>query len=214
MNIFVSEFTLEHHMYELRRQYYSFCLQALDRDFAHALSQEVLSGPFAEFFDLSTGVYQKFDVYSPEYVADTTIEHYPLMRELGDAIGHLVRAWCGRLTHLVDWQPNDIAVQRYQGPYDAIGRHRDFATDILLIASFTVCGYGAVEIYGSRADQRPQAVLQTGPGSLLLLAAPGLHTEAQDIRVTHAVPPPIISPRVSVTYRLATVPNKKGCRRL
>ena len=212
MEIFLPGLNLRHRLDDLVKLDigYSFCLQALTREFTKELANEVSRGPFEEFFDVSTGVFQKFDVFSPDYFTTETSQYYPLMRELGDSIGQLVRANAGKHLPLQTWQPNDIAIQRYSGQFDSIGRHRDFESDIVLIASFTVCGTGAIGIYESRQCKQPKLNLQTGPGSLLLQVAPGLRQVDHDIRVTHSVPPPICGPRISVTYRLATQPGKKG----
>ncbi len=189
---------------------YAFTLQALSRDFTQALAEELLSGPFVQFFDLGRGVYQRFEVFAPLYFDRSTIQNYPLMRELGDTLGQLVRASAGRYKTLTTWQPNDVAIQRYNGRYDGIGRHRDFASDIYLIVSYTIVGTGELKMYSTREDLHPCKVLQTGPGSELIMRAPKLFESDQDLRPTHSVPPPICGPRISLTYRLATKLGLKG----
>lgn len=210
MEIFHGEPSFEKRITQAGKYGYSFVARSLTRQFAHALAAEVVNGPFETFFDVSLGVYQKFDVFSPSYFAPETRRAYPLMRELGDTLGQLVRDGAGRYARLQTWQPNDVAIQRYDGEFDGIGRHRDFASDIDLIVSYTVMGTGAVCVYSSRAEIRPSRLLQTGPGSELILRAPGLYSSGEDIRVTHAVPAPICGPRISVTYRLATKLGLKG----
>lgn len=208
--IFVSDIRLEDRLKDTAKHGFSFCLQALTRDFCKCLYTELKTGPFELFFDLSLGVYQKFSVFSPDYFCKNTLQEYPLLRELGDNLGQLVRARAGSVKPLRHWQPNDVAVQCYSDKFEAIGKHRDFASDIHLVASFTVCGTGELHMFDSRDDMKPSNILQTGPGSLLLMRAPGLVDSTDDIRPVHMVMPPISAPRISVTYRLATKPGLKG----
>ncbi len=192
------------------RSGYAFTTQALSRDFTKALANEVLNGKFSRFFDIEQGVYQRFEVFAPVYFDESTRQDYPLMRELGDTLGQMIRASAGRYKCLQTWQPNDVAVQRYSDRYDGIGRHRDYSSDIHLIVSYTIVGTGELKMYSTREDNVPSRVLQTGPGSELIMRAPGLYPTDEDVRPTHSVPPPICGPRVSLTYRLATKPGLKG----
>lgn len=210
MEIFLSTFDLEYMLKDTIKFGYCFSRQVLTRSFYLELAQEVSRGPFEEFFDVSLGVYQKFAVFSPDYPNSSTLERFPLLRELGDTLGASVRANAAQNKALRAWQPNDVAVQRYGGRYDGIGRHRDFASDIHLVASFTVMGTGEIGIHSHRDEPTPKKLLQTSAGSLLLLAAPGIVDTDQDLRIVHSVNPPYASPRISVTYRLATVLGLKG----
>lgn len=210
MEIFLPTFNAEHMLRDTITHGYSFGTQVLTRAFYSDIAQEVSVGPFAEFLDVSLGVYQKFAVFSPDYFSQATRDRFPLLRELGDAIGAIVRSNAAQNVALRSWQPNDVAVQKYSGAYDGIGRHRDFASDIHLVASFTVMGTGEIGIHSKRDDPVPSKCLQTAPGSLLLLRAPGLVDTGEDLRVVHSVRCPYSSPRISVTYRLATLLGLKG----
>lgn len=210
MEIFLSTFNADHMVRDTIKHGYSFSAQVLTRSFYLDLAQEVSCGPFEEFLDVSLGVYQKFAVFSPDYFSQATRDRFSLLRELGDAIGAIVRTNAAQNVPLRTWQPNDVAVQKYSGKFDGIGRHRDFASDIHLVASFTVMGTGEIGIHTRREDSFPSKCLQTAPGSLLLLRAPGLVQSAEDLRVVHSVKCPYSSPRISVTYRLATLPGLKG----
>ena len=210
MEIFLPTFDPESMVKDTVKLGYSFNSQVLTRAFYLELAQEVSGGPFEEFLDVSLGVYQKFVVFSPDYFSPDTRNRFPLLRELGDAIGAIVRSNASQNVPLRTWQPNDVAVQKYSGRYDGIGRHRDFASDIHLVASFTVMGTGEIGIHTKREDPIASKFLQTSPGSLLLLRAPGLVEPDEDLRITHSVRPPYSSPRISVTYRLATLLGLKG----
>lgn len=210
MEIFLPSFDPSHMVRDTIKIGYSFNDQVLTRAFYLDLAQEVASGPFEAFLDVSLGVYQKFDVFSPNYSSSATRDRFPLLRELGDVIGSTIRANAAQNIPLRSWQPNDVAVQRYCGKYDGIGRHRDFASDIHLVASFTVMGTGEIGIHSNREDTVASKYLQTAPGSLLLLRAPGLVESSEELRVVHSVKCPYSSPRISVTYRLATRLGLKG----
>lgn len=210
MEIFAKEPDYTGRISDSARNGYAFTTQALTRDFTFALANELANGPFEEFFNLETGVYQKFEVFSPSYFDTSTMVRYPLIRELGDALGQMIRTSAGRYKRLQSWQPNDVAVQRYCGRYDGIGKHRDFASDIDLIVSYTIVGTGELKMYSTRDGKEPNRVLQTGPGSELIMRAPGMFEADYDIRPTHSVPPPICGPRTSLTYRLATKLGLKG----
>lgn len=210
MEIFLPTFDLEYMLKDTVKFGYYFNSKVLTRNFCLELAHEVLQGPFEDFLDVSLGVYQKFAVFSPDYHSEATLKQYPLLRELGDTLGALVRANAAQNKALRTWHPNDVAVQKYSGKYDGIGRHRDFASDIHLVASFTVMGTGEIGIHTRREDPVPSKCLQTAPGSLLLLRAPGLVDTSEDLRIVHSVKCPYSSPRISVTYRLATVLGLKG----
>jgi hypothetical protein len=185
---------------DVRNKGYTFAPQALTRSFLIELSQELAAHAFQPFTQTKNGVRQEFDVYTPKAWP-------PLLQELGIRLGQLVRHHRGSIAALASWQPNHLAVQRYNSPTSGIGRHRDYARDILLVASFTVSGSGKVILYPSAPKPRV-VVLETGPGSLLLLRGPGLTDE--DGRVAHAVCPPIVCPRISATYRLDSSQNQPG----
>ncbi len=210
MEIFLPTFGPENMVKDTIKLGYSFDTQVLTRAFYLDLAKEVSGGPFEEFLDVSLGVYQKFAVFSPDYFSPDTRNRFPLLRELGDAIGAIVRSNAAQNVPLRSWQPNDVAVQKYSGRYDGIGRHRDFASDIHLVASFTVKGTGEIGIHDRREDPNASKFIQTSPGSLLLLRAPGLVESDEDLRITHSVRSPYSSPRISVTYRLATLLGLKG----
>jgi hypothetical protein len=169
--------------------------EALTRDFAAELAAVANAAPFEAFWAEEKGVRQEFEVRKPEFPgADDAIT------ELGLKTGQLVRWHCGLQRTLRGWQPNEVSVQRYSSPTAGIDRHRDYQRDVLLVASFTAAGYGQVAMYAERHDNEPQLMLETGPGSLLLLRGPGLTGSGED-RPTHAVLPPISKSRLSVTYR-------------
>jgi hypothetical protein len=108
-------------------------------------------------------------------------------------------AW--RWPCLESYRANDVTVQHYRSPNDGIGTHQDYPIDRLLIAIFTVQGYGPLEIMSARRGGVPVARHDTIPGSLSLLWAPDLPSST-GYRPPHRILRPQ-NGRISITYRHA-----------
>lgn len=191
--IFQPGVRFEHLLKDVRDKGYAFDPQALTRGFLRELRAEILAQAFEPFRKNENGVRQEFDVFTPDTWP-------PLCQELGTVAGQIVRHHRGGIAALANWEPNHLAIQRYNTATAGIGRHRDYASDILLVASFTVCGSGKILLYPDSSSR--SIVLETGPGSLMLLRGPGIIEGGG--RVAHEVCPPLSTPRISATFRLDT----------
>lgn len=195
---------------EVGRNDWCFVPQALTRSFCWNLNLEVRGLPYRRFNQYQGTVAQDFETYG--LAGDfSCLSH---ASELGLHLGAEIRSYTGRYRALAWWQPNDLAVQRYHGAACGIEPHRDFASDVMLIVSFTVAGSAKVALYGDRHDTTPQNVLETRPGSMLVMAAPLLHNDGIDHRPIHAVLAPIVGPRISMTYRHSMALDHKAADRL
>jgi alkylated DNA repair dioxygenase AlkB len=198
--VFVPHLDPECLLQEVVRRGWAFVPQALDREFCLALACEVEAAPYRRVLREMRGVREEYEVMEPLDSAYPS-SNFPVIAELGDRVGQLVRGHRERLETLASWRPNEAAVQRYRSPTAGITRHRDYMADVLLIASFTVQGRAKFWFYAHRYQGEAVAELETEPGSFILMRGPGLIQDAEDIRPTHAVGAPLSGSRISITYR-------------
>ena len=148
----------------------------------------------AEVFTAAGGdVQQEFETLPLRY----PMPGYPMVGELGQELGALVRAVGGE--PFAAWQPNDVAAQLYQPHHIGITRHRDFMRDRLLVVVFSLCGIASFNSWSEQGQMHEPCLLTTG--SLVLLRSPGLGKNPVDNRLYHAIGSPISKPRLSLAYR-------------
>jgi hypothetical protein len=128
-----------------------------------------------------------------------TEAHIPRLRDLVEQIGWQVRLATVPGANNERFYPDDINVWRYSDTSSAIGKHRDYSHDKLLIVGITVTGYCTLEYYGENKDNSQPKLWQAGPGSLMILRGPGFCEH--DLRPFHAVNPPLNGERISIVIR-------------
>lgn len=100
---------------------------------------------------------------------------------------------------------NDMLLQRYlPGPL-GISPHRDFATMVNLVAIFTLCGTARFCLCRDREGNDP-VELESRPGTVILLRAPGFQNTTADDRPFHFVDH-ITEERISFALRQKTPPH-------
>jgi hypothetical protein len=121
---------------------------------------------------------------------------FPMVSHVGDELANLINPFLtGRSNRL--WQPNEAAIHRYHSTGQGLGAHRDFSSDVLIIAVFTLFGSGTFELL--HEDGSLNQAWDCQPGGLCLMRAPGL--TGQDDRPLHRALPPAIGLREAVIYR-------------
>lgn len=164
----------------------------LPRLFRGSLQYELEAGDFQPA-PPSDHVSQEFEFYNLPYPT-------PAPSFVGDLGEQLTQGVQFHTDHplLRFWEPNDIAVQRYLPDHGGIATHRDYKSDVLLVAIFTIAGAAKFRVWdGSKVRNE----WLTHPGSLVLLRAPGL-TEAKEDRPYHSIGKPVSGSRISLAYRL------------
>src|SRR5688572_25181030 len=94
---------------EVVRRGWAFVPQALDREFCLALACEVEAAPYRRVLRELRGVREEYEVMEPPgsvYPSGS----FPVIAELGDRVGQLVRRHRGPLEALAFWRPNEAAV--------------------------------------------------------------------------------------------------------
>ena len=165
----------------------------------------LLSGFDWRYFLDEGEVYQEFSVFTLRQG-----DAFPLpIQVLDEKLGQQVRINAGRARTLRNWQSTEVAIQRYSSDSERIGRHRDYSADHGLIVVFTVSGSGKIQIYPDRYEGDASHSLETGPGSMMLLAGTGL-LDDDATRPTHSVSPAICSPRTSMAFRMPMASKPGG----
>ncbi len=128
----------------------------------------------------------------------------PALAELVRDFAARVRSHGGEIRGLATYVPNEIHLQRYRPGSLGITPHLDGKRYRRLVAFFTVRGSAYLSVLRERAGEEI-ASFSIGPGSLVLLRAPGLGG-LRDGRPFHAIRPVGIEERVSVGLRMNTRP--------
>lgn len=196
MEIFVPQVDFAEIVYEVVHQGWSFRQQALSLSVCRSIQSALPTLEWTDFLDEGR-VYQEFSV---AHLFNAATYPEPI-KEVNQHLGAIVRRNSGRCKVLRDWQPSEVAIQRYATPTAGIGRHRDYSADVALIAVFTVDGSGKILVYSDRNAQEPSHCLETVSGSMMVLAGTGL-LEDDALRPVHEVPPAICQPRVSAAFRM------------
>lgn len=174
----------------------AFVPRALEEPARRAILAEVLQLPCRRQVDRPPNVsLQYWDAK-----VDLPAAELQQITELGQQLAWQVRMERGLLKNLADWHPNSAVAQLYQAPDDHIDTHRDFPRDRLLIAVFTLTGYGVFQTLSGKGGEIWRE-FETGPGSLVLLRAGGL-VSGDETRPFHRALTPNQGERVSLTFRM------------
>ena len=202
--IFLPQVDFGEVIYDVARQGWSFQQQALSLEWCRQASALLPSLAWEYFVD-DGEVYQEFEVTTLRSVEQ---RYPPVVEEVDQLIGARVRQHAGKQKCLRDWQPTEVALQRYATATARIGRHRDYMADAGLIVVVTLQGSGKIMIYPHRFQGEATHVLETTMGSMMVLAGTGLLSD-DALRPTHSVEPVICSPRTSMAFRMP-VGSKPG----
>ncbi|MEO7617749.1 MAG: hypothetical protein ABIS59_02810 [Candidatus Saccharibacteria bacterium] len=176
----------------------AFAPNAIDEEFLECLNAEITTLQYSEQAVDSDSMQLKFAA-SKVILPNAQL---PALNTLGSHLGWQARLHRGLNEKMSEWSPNEATVQQYRDGSESIGAHRDYKTDLLLIAVVTTAGYGRFEVLsddGAKVRER----YETGPGSLVLLWASGFSEGDGDKRPLHRALAPVGGARTSVTYRLA-----------
>lgn len=180
---------------EAARHGASYYPQALKPSVWQGLADEVANDQFTTLTpDPSKTVVEDMEILKIPLGDD----NHPLINIVGGRLRDLVQPAVKRLC-LTQWKPNEAAAHRYHAGSQALGAHRDFSTDKVLIAVFTTGGSGDFELLND--DGSLHTRWESNPGGLCLMRAPGLNVDAVDDRPLHRALPPKSGTRQAVIYR-------------
>ena len=97
-----------------------------------------------------------------------------------------------------EWVPNQAAIHRYHDGSQGLGDHKDYSSDVRIIAVVTLSGRGGFDLLYDDHSVNTHWEFETG--DICLMRAPGL-TDAKDDRPLHRALPPKEGTRQSVIYR-------------
>lgn len=123
---------------------------------------------------------------------------YPLLSLVGNALAALVQPHVNQLCGQ-QWLPNEAAVHRYHAGSQGLGAHRDFKSDELMVAVFTIHGCGRFELL--KSDHSVLQHWDCAMGGLCIMRAPGLTGRNHDDRPLHRALAPAKGYRQSIIYR-------------
>ena len=133
---------------------------------------------------------QQFETLNFSYLTEAS----PAVRKFGQRLISFVQPV------LPKWRPNDVAIQRYLPTHIGIDNHRDYASDILLVAVASLEGSARFHIEADEVYSKQWSNVEVCPGDLVLLRAPGLTGHPED-RPYHRIEAPLAGQRVSIAYR-------------
>lgn len=143
-------------------------------------------------------------IYSPNGKVKEEVGQisYTPLSKAPESVTHLGNRLGSWLFDVTDFWPNEADVQRYYPGQAAVGRHRDYLRDILLINIGSLLGEATfrVELDTDTGDKQ-WSESRVEPGDLAILRAPGLTGSEVDDRPYHSIEPPESGERVSVIYR-------------
>jgi hypothetical protein len=179
---------------EVCRHGASYYADALNPQICEALCEEIAG----------QGVFQTLhNIEDVPVIEDMQIQKIPmahprfsLLTRVGMELARLLNPYIKRRGD-IEWLPNQAAAHRYYSGSQGLGAHRDFSSDELLIAVFTLRGQGDFELL--RADGSLDTRWSCGQGGLCLMRAPGL--TGQDDRPLHRAAAPREGYRESLIYR-------------
>jgi hypothetical protein len=176
----------------------AFLPMALDDAFRTRLLEEIHRGPFTPMSEQvgAKGVRQQGE----RFAVRGDLRAHPSVRALRAALVDGVRRHAALAAGLAEWLPDDVSVQRYRPGALGISPHLDGKRFSYLVAVFTVDGVAPFSLCADRSGT-PLRTWETGPGSLLLMRAPGLAGH-EDSRPLHTVGGPERRPRTSLTFRM------------
>lgn len=180
---------------EARKHGASYYPSGLKRDICNQLSEEISQqGAFKTLHSV-----EDTSVIEDMQIVKIPMAHprFSMVTRVGMELAGLVNPFLG-LRGIAEWAPNQAAAHRYHAGSQALGAHRDFSSDELLIAVLTLRGEGEFELLND--DGSVHTSWSCSAGGLCLMRAPGL-TDAQDDRPLHRVAPPAQYFRESLIYR-------------
>lgn len=196
-------------LFQARNQGYAFATRAIGESWLGALQMEIQSLPL----EREDRVREPINQGSPKQVvqqfhgrAYRPIGHsdVPLASRFADELADHITEYGDEFPELRGWRGKEIGYQSYRDATDHISPHRDRASDQLLSATVTLAGRAVVRIHRSLVeppDYNQLALREeflTGPGTLMLLRAPGFGSGE---RIIHEVLPPLERPRDILNLR-------------
>ncbi len=142
----------------------------------------------------------KLDLQYQECRHHDMVQHAPVLVELGQELGWQVRHHARRHKSCRDWEPNDLALQRYRDGNDHLGAHQDFTYDLYLNIVVTLEGYATVEVLDPTWEQVVRSY-ETRPGSVFILWSPSFDS-GPDRRLPHRVYAPRTGRRTVAIFRM------------
>lgn len=172
----------------------AYCPDALELSACRQLSQEAKPATFTVIApNPAKKVVEDMDMFKTP-MPDPL---YPGLTSVGYELAHLLNQQIARISS-AKWWPNQMAVHRYRAGGQGLGAHKDYSTDRVLIAIFTL--HGAAVLQTLKADRTIQHGWLCEAGGLCLLRGPGL-TGHPDDRPLHRVLPPAHDYREVAVYR-------------
>lgn len=175
--------------------------RALDEAFRRRLQEEIRGLPFEAVPEEVGPVRQETELF----LIREPMDAHPAVAALRDALLRLVREEGQGIRGLATYRPNEASVQRYRPRALGITPHLDGKRFRRLVAVFTAEGTARFVLCRDRSGP-VVASWEAGPGSLLLLRAPGLGG-LRDGRPFHAVEGPRRGTRYSVSFRMNARPD-------
>ena len=193
--IFVADFDLHPALDAVRRDGAAVVPRALADPFRRRLQRELMELPLEPAPRAIGPVRQETEVC---VVRDFTA--LPALTELVRKFAARVRSHGREIRGLATYTPNEVHLQRYRPGSFGITPHLDGKRYRRLVAFFTTRGRARFSVLRERAGE-VIAHVSIGPGSLVLLRAPGL-AGVRDGRPFHAIAPLGSRERVSVALRM------------
>lgn len=221
MSVFTRGFDLTQAIRAVKRDGFYLQRMALDRDTVSILTEEM------DGLELEVGdhVRKPLQPGTPREVRQRHARGYfniddpevPVASRVCRDLRNEVVSLEGEYPELDNWLLSEIGYQHYMGPTHWISPHRDRRSDNLLSVTVTLQGYAWMNFYRANTDPpnyknltRIKSVF-TGPGTVMMLRAPGLGSGEQ---VIHEVMPPIKGGRKIVNLRMRRKkllqPSKEG----
>ncbi len=193
--VFVAEFDVGPPLNAACRSGASVVPHALADPFRRRLQRELIDVPLEPAPRRIGPVRQETEVAVARDLAG-----FPALAELVREFAARVRSHGGEIRGLATYVPNEVHVQRYRPGSLGITPHLDGTRYERLVACFTTQGRARFTVLRERAGE-VLACTSIGPGSLVLLRAPGLGG-VRDGRPFHAIAPLGRRERVSVGLRM------------
>jgi hypothetical protein len=171
---------------------------AIEPAFLRRLRAELDAGPFRPFRESFGPVRQQIDGYD---VAVPSVD-FPLLSELSEDVGALVRTEGRRIRGLATWRPNEVGIAHYVPGSIGITPHLDGKWYRRLVVVATVYGRARFAVCGSRDSTDVVEAWTSSLGELVLMRGPGLAGN-RDGRPFHLVDGPSRGERLSVGIRMA-----------
>lgn len=152
-------------------------------------------------------IHQNHDTYAlnlargPQGYLDKIPNIYGSARRVKNFINY---ALSDSLPQLSSWIPHELSLHRYDDAEVGLSRHKDHTRFIGVIAIAALEGECDLAIHRDGED----TLYPTEPGDLILLRAPGVYPEDQDLRPEHAVINLRTPTRTSMMLRSNAVPDE------